>query len=211
MLDYQKRRQKALLKKRRKEKERRKKRARSSDSNEYSHRIRLIKNAKIYPLHECLIDKEWQDRGLAQIFLSRRQPNNKLTLGVYLVDIYCLGLKNTFCHANFSLEEYQRLKLATLKETVLVPCSPGKACKIIFGAIEYAKRIGFKPQKDFDLSQYVLEELQNNDCDLTLEFGKGGKPLYIAGPDDDVKAIIETLRRNVGEDNFHFIAPLILE
>ena len=211
MPDYQKRRQNALLKKRRKEKERRKKRARSSDSSEYSHRVRLIKNAKSYPLHECLIDKEWQDRGLAQILLSRRQPNNKLIFGVYLVDIYCLGLKNTFCNANISLEEYQKLKLATFEETVLVPCSQGKVCKIIFGAIEYSRRLGFKPQKDFDLSQYVLEELQNNDCDLTLEFGKDGKPFYIAGPDDDFETIIETLRKNVGEDNFHFIAPLILE
>ena len=68
----QKRRQKALLRKRRKDKEKKKKRARSSDYNENSHRIRLIKNAKSYPLHECLNDKEWQDRGLAQILLSRR-------------------------------------------------------------------------------------------------------------------------------------------
>ena len=211
MPNYQKRRQKALLKKRRKEKERRKKQVRYSDYSEYSHRVRLIKNAKSYPLHECLIDKEWQDRGLAQILLSRKQPNNKLIFGVYLVDIYCLGLKNTFCNTNISLEEYQRLKLAAFKETVIVPCSPEKVCKIIFGAIEYAKRIGFKPQEDFDLSQYVLEGLQNNDCDLTLEFGKDGKPLYIAGPDDDFEAIIETLRKNVGKDNFHFIGPLPLK
>ena len=114
----QKRRQKALLKKRRKDRERRKKQARFSDSGEYSNSVRLIKNAKNYPLHECLIDKEWQDRGLAQILFSRRQPNNKLIFGVYLVDIYCLGLKNTYCHANFSLEEYQDLKNKAFKETI---------------------------------------------------------------------------------------------
>ena len=206
----QKRRQKALLKKRRKDKERRKKRAHSSDFNEYSNRARLIKNAKSYPLHECLIDKEWQDRGLAQILLSRRQPNNKLILGVYLVDIYCLGLKNTFCNADISLEEYQGLKLATFKETVLIPCPPENICKIIFGAIEYAERLGFKPHKDFDLSQFVLKELPINEYDLTLEFGKDGKPLYIAGPDDDFNTIIRTLKKNVGEDNFDFIAPIQL-
>ncbi len=207
----QKRRQKALLKKRRKEKEKRKKRARSSDSSEYSHRVSLIKNAKNYPLNECLIDKEWQDRGLAQILISRRQPNNKLTFGVYLVDIFCLGLKNTFCNANISLEEYQRLKLDTLKESVLVPCSPGEVCKIIFGAIEYARRLGFEPQKDFDLSYFVLKGLPINDYDLTLEFGYDGKPLYIAGPDDDFEVIIEILRKNVGEGNFDFVAPLPLK
>ena len=112
----QKRRQKALLKKRKKDKERRKKRSSSSGSSEYSHRVRLIKNVKNNPLHEYLIDKEWQDRGLAQILLSRRQPNKKVIIGMYLVDIYCLGLKETFCNANISMEEYQRLKLSTFKE-----------------------------------------------------------------------------------------------
>ena len=211
MTEYQKRRQKAQLKKRRKEKKRRKKQSRSSSYYEYAHSAYLLKNAKNYPIFECLINTDWQDKGMAHILLSRRQPNNKLILGVYLVDIFCLGLKNTFSNANLSMEEYQKLKLSFPPESILTACSPGKACRIIIGAIEYAKKIGFKPQQDFDLSKYVLEGLQNNDYDLTLEFGKDGKPFYIAGPDDDFEAIIETLKKNVGEDNFHFIAPLPLK
>lgn len=204
----QRKRQKALLKKRRKDKERRKKRLRSSGSNEYSHKVRLIKNAKTYPLFECMIDEGWQDRGLAQILISRRQPNNKLIFGVYLVDIYCLGLKNTFCNANISPEEYKRIKLSSFKDTVLIPCLPAKACRIIIGAIEYAKRLGFEPQKDFYLSKFILDGLPDTDCDFTLEFGREGKPFYIAGPDDDFKTIIDTLRKSVGEGNFDFMAPL---
>lgn len=204
----QKRRQKALLKKRKKDKERRKKRSSSSSSSEYSHSVRIIKNAKNNPLHECLIDKEWKDRGFAQILLSRRQPNKKMIIGMYLVDIFCLGLKDTFCNANISLEEYQRLKLATFKETALVPCPPEKACRIIFGAIEYARRLGFKPQKDFALSRFVLDGLSETDYDFELEFGFEGKPLYIAGPHDDFMTIIETLKKNIGEGNFDFIAPI---
>lgn len=207
----QKRRQKALLKKRKKDKERRKRRSSSSSSSEYSHSVRLIKNAKNNPLHECLIDKEWKDRGLAQILLSRRQPDKKMIIGMYLVDIYCLGLKETFCNANISMEEYQRLKLAIFKETSLVPCPPEKARRIIFGAIEYAGRLGFKPQKDFALSRFVLEGLSETDYDFELEFGREGKPFYIAGPHDDFMTIIETLNKNVGEGNFDFITPLPLK
>jgi hypothetical protein len=207
----QKRRQKALLKKRRKDKERRKKRAQISDAGEYAHRIRLIKNAKNYPVHECLIEKKWQDLGIAQIFLSRRQPNGKMIVGSYLVDIYCLGLKNTFCNANLSQEEYLILKLNTFMEAVIVPCPPGEVNKIIFGAIEYAKRLGFKPQKDFELSQYVLKGLPIENYDLKSEFGYKGKPYYIAGPDDDFEAVMETLRKKVGEDNFDFMVPLPLK
>lgn len=211
MPDYKKRKQKALLKKRRKDKERKKKRSRSSNFIEYTLRVHLIKNAKNYPIYECLIDNGWQDRGLAQILLSRRQSNNKLILGFYLIDIYCLGLKNTFCNANISQEEYQRMKRTTFKETALTPCSPGKARSIIIGAIEYANKLGFEPQKDFALSRFVLEGLPDTDYDFVLEFGRDGKPLYIAGPDDDFETIMKTLTKNVGEGNFDFIAPLKLE
>ncbi len=200
-----------MLKKRRKEKEKRKKQSRFSSLNENAHRIYLIKNAKNYPLFECLINNDWQDKGLAHILLSRRQPNNKLILGVYLVDIFCLGLKNTFSNANMSMEEYQKLKLSIFEETAISSYSPGKAYRIIIGAIEYAKRIGFKPQKDFYLSKYVLEELPDTDHDFQLEFGREGKPFFIAGPDDNVETIIETLRKNVGEGNFDFIVPLPLK
>lgn len=204
----QKKRQKALMKKRRKDKERRKKRARISESDEFAHRIRLIKHAKNYPVYECLIDEKWQDLGIAQIFLSRRQPNGKMTIGSYLVDIYCLGLKNTFCNADLSQEECEILKLNTYMGATLVPRSPGEVNKIIFGAIEYAERLGFKPHKDFDLSHYVLKGLPIDEYDLKTEFGYKGKPFYIAGPDDDFEAILKALRNNLGEGNFRFVHPL---
>ena len=185
-------------KKRRKDKEKRKNRFRTSGSDEYSRRVRLIKNANRYPLHECLINDAWQDQGLAQILLSRKQPNGNLVFGVYLIDIYCLGLKNTFCNADISLAEYQVLNFTTFKEMILIPCSPGKARRIIFGAIEYARKLGFEPQKDFALSRFLLEGLPDEADDFALEFGKHQKPLYIAGPDDDFETIIKTLMLNVG-------------
>jgi hypothetical protein len=30
----------------------------------------------------------------------------------------------------------------------------------------------------------------------------------MAGPDDDFEAVMQTLTKNVGKENFHFIAPL---
>ncbi len=208
MPNYERRRQKALLKKRRKDKEKKKKQFLISGLDEHSRRVRLIKNAGSYPLHECLIDDAWKDRGLAQILLSRKQPDGNFVFGVYLVDIYCLGLKNTFCNAEISPAEYQRIKLKSFKEAALVPCPPGKARRIIFGAIEYARKLGFEPQKDFVLSRFILEGLSEEGYDFALEFGREGKPLYIAGPDDDFEAVMQTLTKNVGKENFHFIAPI---
>jgi len=42
----------------------------------------------------------------------------------------------------------------------------------------------------------------------TLEFGKDGKPFFIAGHDDNIDFIVRKLERAVGEGNFHFLLPM---
>src|SRR4030066_1818254 len=122
MAQDEKRKQKALLKKRRKDKERKKgaNAVTISGLNSYSYKVGLIKKAKQFPINECLVNEDWQGKGLANILLSRRQPNNELIIGVFLVDIYCLGLKNTFCNASITLEDYQNLKIKMFQESSLI-------------------------------------------------------------------------------------------
>jgi hypothetical protein len=66
----------------------------------------------------------------------------------------------------------------------------------------------FEPQKDFSLSQFVLDETSDMDLSFDIEFGKDGKPLYISGPDDNTDYIIKKLIKNVGEGNFDYLVTL---
>jgi len=202
------RRQKALLKKRKKDKERQKKRRQAYRRPDSSQEIHWLKNAGKYPLLECLIGEGWEDHGIAPILVSRRQPDGRIVLGSFLVDIYCLGVKDTFFQAGLMRSEYETLKRDVFLEIPGVPCPPGKAGRIIFGAIDYAKRWGFEPQADYELSRFVLQNLPEDGGDEPVTFGYEGKPFYVAGPHDDFEAIIATLKRTAGEGNFDFMAPL---
>jgi len=209
----EKRRQKALIKKRRKDKQRRGGKYRGIFNNpgftDYFYKRGFVKRAREFPIFECLINPQWQEQGLAHILLSRKQPNGKLIIGVFLVDIFCLGLKNTFCNADIPLEEYENsLKGRMYQETSCINCHPRLAHRIIYGAIEYARDLGFKPNKDFALSRYVLDEPSDVDLFFDVKFGKDGRPFYIAGPDDDSEYIIGKLTKRLGEGNFTFIHPL---
>ena len=210
MAQDEKRRQKALLKKRKKDKERKRgsNAVTMSGLDSYSYKVGLIKKAKQFPINECLVNEDWQGKGLANILLSRKQPNNELIIGVFLVDIYCLGIKNTFCNANISLEDYEKLKFRMSQESSLITCDPKLANRIIYGAVEYARRLGFEPQKDFALSQFILDEPSDADLLFDVEFGKDGKPLYIAGPNDNVDHVMKQLSKNVREENFHYVLPV---
>lgn len=200
----EKRRQRAIMKKRRKDKER-KKRYASSGGGIYSANSGLIKKAREFPIYESLINADWQERGLAEILLSRRQPNNNLIIGVYLVDIFCLGLKNTFSKSDISIADYEYLKLNMFGEDPIINCEPGLVNKIVYGAIDYARNLGFEPHEDFELSQFILNEPSDEESSFNVEFGKNGRPFYIQGPEDDVDYIIETLTENVGEGNFDYM------
>lgn len=201
----QKRRQKKLMKKRQKDKARKSKPATSVPFTLLSAKKKIF-TARNLPVYECLIDPSWQERGMAQIIISRRQPDGNLIFGVYLVDIFCLGLKDTFCNADFSMWKYKtELCERFYGNEGPVDCPISLANNIVYGAIEFAAQFGFKPNKDFKLSQYVLEDKNSVEpCD-DVEFGKNGKPFYITGPDDNVEHVLKQLESTAGAENFDFM------
>src|SRR6266852_9591484 len=101
-------RQKALMKKRSKQKAASQHKSHQQASLSISSQS-IIRRAREFPLYECWISANWQkdDLGLVQIVLARQQPDGDICFGVYLVDKFCLGLKNTFANAGFSRTRYQ--------------------------------------------------------------------------------------------------------
>lgn len=171
--------------------------------------IKKIKEARNLPVYECLINSSWKETGLAHILISRRQADGNLLFGVYLVDIFCLGLKNTFCNVDLPMSKYKtELRIRMYQDDEALECPLSLAHHIIYGGIEFAAQFGFKPNKDFKLSQYVLEDKNNLEPCEDIEFGKDGKPFFIAGPDDDTERIIRQLESKVGKGNFKFIYRL---
>ena len=198
-------RQQKLMKKRQKDKVRRKARLEAVPYSLLDAR-KKIHLARQYPLYECLINASWKEKGLATILVSRHQPDGNLLFGFYLVDILCLGLKNTFCSADFSVSRYNMdvVRRAYTDEDP-VPCSRDLAHQIIYGAIRFAQQFGFRPQRDFDASRYVLDDAGSVGPDTDVEFGRDGKPLFIAGPDDNVPHILKQLESTAGRGHFDYL------
>ncbi|MEP7198528.1 MAG: hypothetical protein ABI874_01810 [Chloroflexota bacterium] len=171
-----------------------------------------IRHAREYPLVECLINSRWDEGGLTSITLARRQPNSNIVFGNYLVDYYCLGLKNTMCNADFTVTEYQTTirnkAYQAFPDPRPVECPPDLAHEIIYGAIEYAARFGFKPQRDFRWSQYILEPADHFARVHNVQFGKDGKPFFINGPYDNAEAIVRQLERTAGPGNYDYLTMI---
>ncbi|RKY10625.1 MAG: hypothetical protein DRP56_00500 [Planctomycetota bacterium] len=197
--------QKKLMKKRQNDKLRKKKQAASIPFELISPKKKVLM-ARTFPFYECLINPSWKEEGLVTILISRRQPDNHLAFGVFLVDTYCLGLKNTFCNADLALSSYKRDLLdKAYPEEKPIECPIPLAHHIICGGIAFAEQFGFKPNKDFKQSRYILDDKANVEPCEGIEFGKDGKPFFISGPDDNVEHIMRQLASKAGDGNFDYV------
>jgi hypothetical protein len=73
---------------------------------------------------------------------------------------------------------------------------------LVCGAVACARTLVLEPHADFDESRDHLSGWQGAS---PVRFGHDGKPLFIQGPNDDVRHIRRTLDRTVGRGNFHFM------
>ena len=208
MVKDERRRQRKLAAKRHKEKARQKVRARQRDFERHNPST-VIARARDFPIHECLVNPLWRDQGLVSLLLSRREPDGRLAFGVYLVDIFCLGVKDAFCNANVSPMEYEHnVREPFVRQHAAVPCPIDLAHTIVYGAIDYAAHLGFSPHRDFQRARHLLEPREAITLRDDVEFGQDGEPVYVAGPYDDVNRIMRQLETTVGFDRFKFLVPL---
>lgn len=166
----------------------------------------IRERARKLPIDKCFINSDWQESGLAQILVIRNRPDGNYVFGVYLVDVFCLGLKDSFCNNDASSEKLQEVMLYTFGIRPREEISYNEAHNIIYGAIAFAEEAGIPPIKDFDLTQYVLEEDTEDIPLIEYEFGKDGKYYLICGeayPRD--KMFIEPLKKRLG-DKFNYIS-----
>lgn len=141
----------------------------------------LVHQSADFPVAHCWVDPSWKTHGLASVFVSRQLPNGKLVIGVYLVDTLCMGVKSTFCNANLSVVEVQ--KMLSANPVPVEPIEYEDARSLVLGGLEYARSVGFEPDPSWKDSRYVIEA--DKPFAAKYEFGQDGRPVYISGPFDD--------------------------
>jgi hypothetical protein len=177
-----------------------------------SHRA-LVRLAAHWPLHECLVSRDWQREGeIIQTVVARRSPQGEIVAGSFLVDLCCLGVKDAFATRFGSVAEYEdRLRQPTMERQPMVGAELDLIARIVREAIAYARSLGFSPHRDYHDAAPLLEGANPDACNLHVPLGKDGMPFFVAGPYDNVGRIMAQLERKVGAGNFHFLTPLALD
>ena len=161
-----------------------------------------------WPLLECLIATDWRNtRQISHIVVARKAPTGDVAVGCFLVDLACLGIKNVLTKKFPSEDTYQQeFRTSLIDAQPMENCDLNLAAKVIDEAIQYARSLGFAPHRDASRAFEVLGKAKPQDCAETVPLGgENGKPLYVGGPYDDERRILQILERNVGEGNFDYV------
>jgi hypothetical protein len=141
--------------------------------------------------------------GLVGVLLARESRNQQVTVCGYLLDVYCLGVKNVL-----GPERMRHGELPSFSRSFFsgwasggVPAPIELARELVLGAAEYARTLGFRPHADFEQARGHLGAW---DGPSSIGFGCEGTPTFNEGPYDDPVVVLRTLEESVGAGNFHF-------
>jgi hypothetical protein len=166
-----------------------------------------LQQAREFPILGCWIMNGWQDQGITPVVVARQQAEDKIVYGVFLVDLYCLGVKNALWKIDISLKQFHR-NLPRLCSDMPEPCEISLAHELIYGSIDYAWQYGFEPHLDFGKASLILDLPEAHPRGNKVEFGKDGKPFFVAGPYDNARTIVNQLMRTAGEGKFDYMLML---
>jgi hypothetical protein len=152
-----------------------------------------LQGAEKWPIVQTLVGAQIWSEGIGHMTILREGPDGQLIFAAFLVDVYCLGVKDAFWRAD-TRQEYENViqKMSEVQE--MRPINPACLAKIIAGAVEYAQSLGFQPHPDYRHASMLLAGIDPSACRERFAFGRDGKPLYIQGPNESLaqaRAIME--------------------
>ncbi|MFZ5831430.1 MAG: hypothetical protein ACOY3P_15200 [Planctomycetota bacterium] len=162
------------------------------------------------PILQCFSAGPLWDEGMGQVILSRELPGQRVAFSNFLLDTYCLGVKNAM-FKNVTRGEYEEYVSRGLKARFRTQkLSPACARKLVEGGVEYARQLGFSPHPDYAKARLIFGQIDPTQCSQEFVYGRDGKPFFIAGPQDSPARsnnVIRTLHARFGADGYDFLVP----
>jgi hypothetical protein len=162
-----------------------------------------LQRAEKWPVVQALVGAQLWAEGIGYLTIARQESEGGLIFAVFLVDVYCLGVKNAFWRAG-TQEDLTDLIRQLEKRQRMRAIAPACLAKIVTGAVEYAQTFGFPPHPDYRHAGMLLAGIDPATCPEEFTFGRDGKPFYIQGPNETPEQAVAIMQR-IEKAGGHFL------
>jgi len=166
---------------------------------------REIAQAARAPFEDCLVSERLFENGIGWLVAARRLPSGTIAAGFFLIDVWCLGVKDAFFR-EMPRDAFEARIDAVADDDPMTRIDAAVARKLLEDAASYAETFGLSACESFGKIEAIFGDVVPAEESFT--FGKDGKPFYFSGPNDTparIKRIVETLRKSVGAEGFDFM------
>jgi hypothetical protein len=169
-----------------------------------------LKNMALYaknaPLHSCVMANSVWHSGMGHLMISRDLKSGEIAVVVFLLDVYCLGVKDCFSTIQWPQGYQEFIDKLNYNEDGFHDVELAYAKSLLNSVIEYARQFKLEPHKDVYKLLPFLGNIETGNYEF--EFGQEGKPLYIPGPNEtqgDIRNIMKKLEKYAGQGNYNYI------
>jgi hypothetical protein len=176
---------------------------RRAEALETSLPARVLRAADV-PIQHCFLSESVFEIGIGTLVLARGATHHHVALSLFLIDVFCLGIKDVMFQS-VEGEVFERYLEAADAGSPMVPVDPSYARKLLRDLAAWSQSIGFAPHRDFAAVERIFGNVSADASDAGFRFGRDGKPFYIPGPNDTAPLIrrrIEQLQKHLGDGGF---------
>jgi len=168
-----------------------------------------VRRAAALRVRRCFINGDLGG-GMVSVVLVRAATPFVVHAAVFLVDSFCLGIKDVAFYEDLESEDFALIVEAMREAGETTDVAPDYARKLLRDASAWAGSIGFRPPRDFEAVEGLFGEIRADACDVEFTFGHNGRPHYVPGPSESRAQVLKRyaqLIAAVGEDGFDFGEP----
>ncbi|HET6309186.1 MAG TPA: hypothetical protein VFG12_18480 [Rhodopila sp.] len=147
-----------------------------------------IREAAQLPVRQCLVSENLFTNGMGTVVLVRGVSQEQQHIGFFMLDTFCLGLKDTYFRT-FDRQDAEYTLDLTRQADGLVPIAPEEARKLVQDVVAWAAGNGFAAHEDYAVTSRLFSDIAAAETDHTARFGHEGKVLYVPGPSETLAEI----------------------
>ena len=144
-----------------------------------SHAEKVLLRSKS-PIMECIMGESLKSRGIGPVIIARRVSTGEILFSNFLVDRYCLGVKDCFAKFVYPSQYQDMLEGMTARGMDYVRIDAPSARRLVEDAVEFAARYDLKPHPDYRTAKLIFGDIDASAGQQLVEMGRDGKAFYVS-------------------------------
>lgn len=166
---------------------------------------RQIMEAARAPITTCLVGGTIFQEGIGWVILARTLPSGTVGASFFLVDAWCLGIKDAFFRM-LPHKQFEENLARNDSGQALRDAEPPYALRLLQAAAAYASSFGLAPSEGYAKAAMIFGDIAPSADNFV--FGQNGKPMFVSGPNDSpsrIRRIMAALADSTGDGGYEYV------